>query len=683
VVQPARGVYLTFDQLVYDAGDTIHIEAHVEGTRSSVMVMGPMELAFQNDGFMIWEPPTSENFGLVVTGTYPLSYTLPAAIREGRYTFVVRLDGQSYNFPVDVNGWKVTTRHITLDRPRYAQQDELTAVVEFWNEGETTIEDLLLTAWVFTPDEGEVLQLSPLVSQTVDLPPGLNVFTVSGAFDSPVVGPHRLLVNLSVPGAGWRVAGASAQFDVGWAHLVELTPDQGSYAPGEAGTARLDVYGYGPTDLLVTATGGLTLLDTQADLSGYETFTFTIPTADIGDYLLIAQSTDQNGATDELIRPYNVPPPADLTPPQISLTYPNTVTVLTSAAPTMTITVLGQATDDSGPVQVSVNGQVVTPTAGGDFSTPLVLRQGYNAVSAAAIDDSGNIAYADSVSVYLLPDRTVTLTGSPAEALVGEEIAFQFTLTAAAAISGVQASLQVLPSSLITNVSVISDTGQVAIVPTDEGVAVIWTGDVPANTPVNVTVSGTAVAPGTLQQSVKVRWGFGFEQISNTVTVEISDEEPGEGCALYPIAVNAFILHWFEPDDIVIDILHHGGLGSEGWLSWNGDNSLSALVTSLTPPGNSHIYINPHDPNDHTLSVGEWVQGWPGHTTSSEVRDALDVLKTMDIVIPVWDFALFHGSHTKYHVVGFARFRILSYHLSGWNSRITARFLGYEDCTSP
>lgn len=683
VVQPDRGAYLTFDKLVYQPGDTIQITAHIVGQRDNVYVLGPMELAFQHDGFLFWSPPNDDNFGLVVTGTHSLTYTLPAAIREGRYTFATRIDGQTYNFPVDVQGWKVTTRHISLDRPRYQQQDELTAVVEFWNEGEQTINDLLLTAWVFTPDGGQILQLSPLVSQTVDLPPGLNVFTVSGAFDTPVVGPHRLLVNLSVPGAGWRVAGATAQFDVGWAHLVELTPDQGNYAAGEPGTARLDVYGYGPTHLLVTATGGQTVLDTQADLAGYESFSFAIPTGSIGDYLLIAQSTDQNGATDQLIRPYAVPAPADLQGPQISLTYPNTVTVLTSNAPTMTITVLGQATDDSGEVQVTVNGQVITPTANGSFAMPLVLRQGFNAVSASAIDSSGNIAYADSVAVYVVPNRNVTLTGSPAAVLVGQTVTFQFTLTAGQTVPGARASLS-LPSSLISNVAVITQTGQAITVATASSIEVAWVGSVPANQPVVVTVSGRAAAVGTLNRAVEVGWGYGFEQTSNSVTITISNpnpEPPGEACSIYPIGVNATTLNGVQVGQTVNDILNGGGSGNQGWLTWAGGNGVPTLVASLTPPGNDQTYVNPYNQNDHIISVDDWVEGWPGGSNSSQIRNKLDVLKTIDIVIPVWDASQGNGANTNYQVAAFARVRILSYDLGG-SSRITAKFLGYVNCTS-
>jgi hypothetical protein len=69
-------------------------------------------------------------------------------------------------------------------------------VVEFWNEGEEPLTGLRLTAWIFSPDDGEVLVLTPPVSQAVDLVPGLNVFTVAGSLSTPVVGLHHLVVNV-------------------------------------------------------------------------------------------------------------------------------------------------------------------------------------------------------------------------------------------------------------------------------------------------------------------------------------------------------------------------------------------------------------------------------------------------------------------------------------------------------
>ena len=59
------------------------------------------------------------------------------------------------------------------------------------------------------------------------------------------------------------------------------------------------------------------------------------------------------------------------------------------------------------------------------------------------------------------------------------------------------------------------------------------------------------------------------------------------------------------------------------------------LVTSLTPPGDSYTYINPGSPADHVVSIGDWVQDRPGVANSGIVREALDSLKTVNIVIPI------------------------------------------------
>lgn len=523
VVRPEVGVYLTHDKSLYNAGDTIHLTATVTGTFGSVVVMGPMELALQDEGFLMWwSSSITEELGLVLTGTYPLSYTFPAQLRSGRYTFLVQAGGQSHAYPVDVRGWSVTARRFTLGRPRYAQEDTLSAMVEFVNEGDTPIQGLRLSAWVAPPQGERGLLLSPPVSCTVDLQPGLNVFTVTGAFTTSHVGPHRLVVNVG-PGCccGGRVAGAAAQFDVGWAHLVELTTDHGDYAPGEIGTGRLDVYGYGPTNLVVTATNGVTLLDVQPDLFGYDTLTFTIPTTPTGDYLLVATSSDQDGNTDSLVRAYAVPGPRDTQPPTLTLTYPSTDTIITTAAPTTTITVTGNAADDSGEVTVLVNGQVVTPTAGGDFSLPLEVHQGFNMVSAAALDPSWNTTYTPIVAVYLMPARGVVLSADRTEAVVGEQVTFQAILTASGVLSDA-VQVQMLPAEMVTDVVAWASSGQASVGGFDPALqTVTWQGDLDGVEPVTVTVEATLVTSGTLTQTTTVYWGWGFIEESNAVEVNV------------------------------------------------------------------------------------------------------------------------------------------------------------------
>ena len=667
MVDPNDGAYLTFDKLVYDPGETINGILELPGRAANVILMGPMELTY-NEGFIIWSPPI-DDLSLSVQGTYPFSYTLPTEMRAGRYTFLLRIDGETYSYPVDVNGWKVTTRHLDLDKSRYELDDNITAVVEFWNEGDQPINGLELSALIFTPDENGVLTLTPAVSQIVDLQPGLNTFTVQGGFSSPVVGPHRFLVNLGLPGKSWRVAGASTQFDVGWAHLVELTTDQGNYAPGEAGTGRLDVYGYGPTQLTVTASDGSTVFSQAVELNGYSTYTFPIPTNNVGDYLLVGQSVDQNGDTSQLIQAYAVPTAADLEPPTITLTYPNTRTVITSAAVSTPLVVNGVASDNDGPVTVLVNGIPVTPTVSGSFSLTLNLQQGLNLVSAVAVDESSNIAFTPIMPVIVVPTHAVSLSADQSQVTIGQPVQYTVVLTAAGTISEVVA-VDIFTEDITGTVATASN-GTVTI--SDDGTGIIWSGDVSAGQPVIIDIQVTPESCGLLTNQVTALWGQGVFENSNEVIVQVIDSSTQE---LLPIGLSQSLIQGALPGQNLGDIFLGGGPGNFGWLSWTGANASNVLAASLTLPGDSDTYANPGDPNDNELNVGDWVFGTPGLQNSSAVRDALDALIGQTIVVPVWDNSAGSGNNTEYHIVDFAQIQITAYELTNSDNRISATYIG-------
>jgi hypothetical protein len=181
-----------------------------------------------------------------------------------------------------------------------------------------------------------------------------------------------------------------------------------------------------------------------------------------------------------------------------------------------------------------------------------------------------------------------------------------------------------------------------------------------------------------------------FQNGTNVITANVSN---AGGCSascttfisvvglgdLYPIALHIQSLTGVSIGGVVRDIYNGSQFGNFGWLTWAGSPSEPTLATSLTPPGNSSTYVNPKNRNDHVVSIGDWVEGKPGISNSDHVREELDILKTIDIVVPVWDKATSRGNNSLYHVVAFARVRLLSYHLPNQN-RITARFLGFVDC---
>jgi hypothetical protein len=152
-------------------------------------------------------------------------------------------------------------------------------------------------------------------------------------------------------------------------------------------------------------------------------------------------------------------------------------------------------------------------------------------------------------------------------------------------------------------------------------------------------------------------------------------------CQIYPIALSSQTIATATNGQVLVDIYNGSNPGNFGWLSWAGDPSEPTLVTSLQPPGNSATYTNPYDPNDHQILAGSWVRGKPGVSNSINVRDALDVLEDIDIVVPVWDSVQGSGSNAIYHISGFALVRIKGYRLPNQN-RITAVFLGTVDCGS-
>src|SRR5262249_35856058 len=87
-------------------------------------------------------------------------------------------------------------------------------------------------------------------------------------------------------------------------------------------------------------------------------------------------------------------------------------------------------------------------------------------------------------------------------------------------------------------------------------------------------------------------------------TLMIAGAAQAQVSNVYPIAVSAAALATANPGDVVMDILNGAGHGNFGWMTWTGDTTEAALITSLTGAGNVSAYNNPDNPTDHNLVVG-------------------------------------------------------------------------------
>jgi hypothetical protein len=163
-------------------------------------------------------------------------------------------------------------------------------------------------------------------------------------------------------------------------------------------------------------------------------------------------------------------------------------------------------------------------------------------------------------------------------------------------------------------------------------------------------------------------------------------EESGP-CELYPIAIQRDAL--LEADSVARYIsrtMEYGtNSGNFGWLTWNGDMSDDALITSLTAPGDSFTYDNPDNPADHSVSVGDWVLGRPEVSSSPPVEVAFASFATNPnyriVAVPVWDQTTGQGSNLRYHISGFAWIYAIQDHSLAPPNRITLRYWGPATCS--
>lgn len=161
-------------------------------------------------------------------------------------------------------------------------------------------------------------------------------------------------------------------------------------------------------------------------------------------------------------------------------------------------------------------------------------------------------------------------------------------------------------------------------------------------------------------------------------------EQPPAQCALYPIAlhINVVSESVIDPRYIVRESYYGTGNTNFGWLSWNGVMLTDTLALSLTFPGDSALYVNPNDPTDHTLSMGDWVVGRPEVSSSQVVSDALGLLVSSNyrVIVPVWDQVTGQGNNLRYRVSGFAWVYGIEEYSIAQPNRIALHYWGPATC---
>ena len=147
------------------------------------------------------------------------------------------------------------------------------------------------------------------------------------------------------------------------------------------------------------------------------------------------------------------------------------------------------------------------------------------------------------------------------------------------------------------------------------------------------------------------------------------------------------------------------GSGNFGWLVWNTGVNASAptLGDSLAWPGNAldyvdhgdggqvlpgfnHVvrgYVEPDDPTDTDLNVGDVVAGSTGAINAAEVRSTmeLNIRLERELRLMVWNSATGTGSNARYTISGFAIFRPIGYSLDQGQggSWILAEFIRWDN----
>ena len=171
----------------------------------------------------------------------------------------------------------------------------------------------------------------------------------------------------------------------------------------------------------------------------------------------------------------------------------------------------------------------------------------------------------------------------------------------------------------------------------------------------------------------------GARSAVDAVQVLVGEAPEPAGCALMPFTIKWNVLNGVGIGEVAADIPRGTTPGHFGWLSWTGALDAATLATSLTPPGDSHTWTHPSNPNDPELNPGDWVYAMDDQGNEQVLINALDSLIGHDIVVPIWNYYYQATDYQKFRIGAFVQMRVTAYHLDG-EDRLSLQYFGEVQC---
>jgi len=408
------------------AGETITLTLNLTPT-ARAMVFAP-DIG-NRPGALLWSSLSLSTTG-VISGSVAVTYTLPATMPSGRYSFRYLYDGEERAIPVDVRGidLKVLDLQVPGPSPLLRRADTAAPLtIKARLKVDRPVSEAVIIAYAFAPD-GTYVNLGSSAILTTNLAAGVTPVELNGLLTAAQPGLYQIALDVMGAGNGPRLGSERTYLEAGAAAIKALALDKGRYLPHEPASGKVTVFGNGNATVNVKTSNGTLLWQQTLPLTGYHTLDFTAPTHTERDDVLIATLTDTLGFTSTRQIAYKVAAALDITAPQVALLSPANYATLAFTDTLHRVTVTGVVTEDTAIDLVLINGQPISVT-GSSFTTVLTLTAGSNVFDVAAIDRAGNIGLGSLYVLYGEPSFGVTLSANPINISVGGQITFTSVIT--------------------------------------------------------------------------------------------------------------------------------------------------------------------------------------------------------------------------------------------------------------